>query len=263
MPAIYAHNRFGAKVSKQMEGELKEIVRNHYTQFRIGLQGPDLFFFYKPYSGNEIVKYGSGMHAVSARPFFEHAVSIIREKGRSSREYAYLIGFICHYILDSECHPYVSEMIEKTGVQHMEIEEEFEKKLLRMDEKDEFKYRLDKLVPTDDLTAEVILPFYPEISLEVMKETLKTMKLVKKIFRAPNAFKRKVLNLALKVSGMYKEYSGLVHQTIDNPKCRESNEGLQERFDNAIAIAVEMIYSFDEAVQTGKELEKRFDRTFE
>ena len=26
------------------------------------------------------------------------------------------MGFICHYILDSECHPYVTQMIEKTGV---------------------------------------------------------------------------------------------------------------------------------------------------
>lgn len=47
MPAIYAHNRFGAKVSEQMEGELKETVKNHYTQFRIGLQDRICFSFIK------------------------------------------------------------------------------------------------------------------------------------------------------------------------------------------------------------------------
>lgn len=263
MPAIYAHNRFGAKVSEQMEGELKETVRNHYTQFRIGLQGPDLFFFYKPYCSNEVGRYGSHLHAISAYPFFEHAVSVVKKKGRNSREYAYLIGFICHYILDSECHPYVSEMIEKTGVQHMEIEEEFEKKLLRLDKKDAFKYKLDKLVPTDDLTVEVISPFYKEVNEEIVKESLKTLKFIKKLFRAPNAVKRKFLNIALKIVGKYEGYNGLVHQTIDNPNCKESNEGLKERFDNAISIAVKMIYSFDETVKTGHELDKRFDRTFE
>lgn len=52
---------------------------------------------------------------------------MVRKRGESSREYAYLMGFVCHFILDSECHPYVEEYIEKSGVQHLEIEEEFEK----------------------------------------------------------------------------------------------------------------------------------------
>lgn len=45
MPAFYAHERFGKKVWKQMHGELKETIREHYPQFQIGLQGPDIFFF--------------------------------------------------------------------------------------------------------------------------------------------------------------------------------------------------------------------------
>lgn len=263
MPAIYAHNRFGAKVSECMKGELKETVKNHYTQFRIGLQGPDLFFFYRPYCGNKVAKYGVHLHEISAYPFFEHAVSVVKVKGRGSREYAYLMGFICHYILDSECHPYVSEMMEKTGVSHMEIEEEFEKKLMRLDKKDPFRYRLDRLVPTDDLTADVIHSFYHGITGEMVKESLKTLKFVKKLFRAPWACKRWFLNTVMKLCGKYDEYSGLVHQKKDNPKCKESNDGLQKRFDQAIEIAVRMIESFDETVRTGKELEKRFDRTFE
>ena len=46
MPALYAHNRFGQKVLEQLKGELKDIVTAHDTQFKIGLQGPDIFFFY-------------------------------------------------------------------------------------------------------------------------------------------------------------------------------------------------------------------------
>lgn len=263
MPAIYAHNRFGAKVSEHLEGELKTTVKNHYTQFRIGLQGPDIFFFYKPYRRNKVAEYGIHLHGISAYPFFEHAVRVIRKKGRDSREYAYLMGFICHYILDSECHPYVSRMIKVTGAEHMEIEEEFEKKLLRMDGKDAFKYQLADLVPTDRLTAEVISPFYSGIGSAAVWESLKTLKLVKRLFRAPNGLKRGMLNAALKISGKYREFNGLVHQRVDNPRCSRSNEGLQRRFDKAVDIAVNMIYSFDETVQTGKELERRFDRTFE
>ena len=45
MPAIYAHNRFGAEVSKLVKEDLKEIIEKYYPQYQIGLQGPDLFFF--------------------------------------------------------------------------------------------------------------------------------------------------------------------------------------------------------------------------
>ena len=49
MPALYAHDRFGRKVLEQLDGELFDIISKYYTQFQIGLQGPDIFFFYKAY----------------------------------------------------------------------------------------------------------------------------------------------------------------------------------------------------------------------
>ena len=127
MPAFYAHNRFGEKVAQKTDGELNEIISKYYVQFQIGLQGPDIFFFYRPWKSNRVSKYGYHLHEVSAASFFTHALTVVKEKGRDSREYAYLLGFICHYILDSECHPYVSEMMEALDVEHLEIEEEFER----------------------------------------------------------------------------------------------------------------------------------------
>ena len=56
---------------------------------------------------------------------------------------------------------------------------------------------------------------------------------------------------------------GVMNQRIDNPKCVESNIGLLHCFEHAVAVAVQMIQSFDESVRTGKELDARFDRTFE
>lgn len=69
MPAIYAHDRFGEKAAKKLDGELKRFVFEYYPQFEIGLQGPDIFFFYRPYMKNKIVKYGHHLHAISAKPF--------------------------------------------------------------------------------------------------------------------------------------------------------------------------------------------------
>lgn len=263
MPAYYAHDRFGRKVLERLEGKQRETILRHRNQYDIGLQGPDLFFFYKPYTKNRVVKYGNGLHAVSAYPFFEHAIAVIRQKGRDSKEYAYLMGFICHFALDSQCHPYVGEMIEKTKVAHLEIEEEFEKKLLRMDGQDPFSFPMADLVPTDQETAEAIVPFYKGIDQKTVQRSLEDLKRVKKLFTAPGLIKRGLINGVMKLTGRYGDVKGLMHQRKDNPKCAGSNQGLMKRFDGSVEVAVHLIQNFEKSLQTGEKLDERFDRTFE
>lgn len=264
MPAIYAHDRFGAEVSGRLDGDLREIINKYYPQFSIGLQGPDIFFFYRPFYRNRINKYGSLLHHVSALPFFKHALSVVRRNSRNSREYAYLMGFICHFILDSECHPYVERMIHKTGVQHLEIEEEFEKFLLRADGHNPFSWPLADLVPTDALTAEALCPFYGKsITRKTARTSLRYMKLVKRLFTAPGTLKYNVIRFLMKTSGRDASVRGLLHQRKDHPACRETNAGLLIRFENAETLATDMIADFDESLKNGKPLNPRFDRTFE
>lgn len=264
MPAIYAHDRFGVQVSERLDGGLRETVTRYYPQFSIGLQGPDIFFFYRPYKDNPVVRYGGRLHHLSALPFFRHAACVLRKTGTSSREYAYLIGFICHFILDSECHPYVSEMIEKTGVQHLEIEAEFEKTLLRLDGHDPFSYPIPDLLPADEVSAAAIAPFYAKsVTPELVLASLKDLRRVKQIFTAPCPAKFHVVNTLLKATGKYAYCKGLMYQRKDNPACYESNAGLLERFDSSVDLAARMIVSFDECLKTGEELDNRFDRSFE
>ncbi len=264
MPAIYAHDRFGADVAERLDPELKEIIRKYPASYAAGLQGPDILFFYRAWGKNSVNQYGVHLHKISALPFFEHAREAVKEHGRDSREYAYLMGFICHYILDSECHPYVEQMIEKIGVQHLEIEEEFEKMLLRMDGKDAVSFPAATLVPTDEQTAGAIAPFYDErIDKKVVLQSLKDMKTIKKLFCAPGAFKQGFINSTMKLLRHHERMKGLMYQRVDNPACRESDEGLMKRYDGAIGVAAEMIMSFDESLRTGGELNARFDRTFE
>ena len=78
-------------------------------------------------------------------------------------------------------HSYVDEMIRKTGVEHVEIEEEFEKKLLRIDNKDPLAYPIAKLVPTDWNTVEAIAPFHPAVD----KKQIRKFVVLFKRFKAP------------------------------------------------------------------------------
>ena len=264
MPAIYAHDRFGREVAEQLNSELRSIIDRYPAPYAIGLQGPDLFFFYRAWSKNRVNQYGVHLHKISALPFFEHALQVVKEYGRDSKEYAYLMGFICHFILDSECHPYVERMIGKTGVQHLEIEEEFEKMLLRMDGKDAVAFPAATLVPADAQTAAAIAPFYDEsIGQKAALQSLKDLRTIKKLFCAPGALKQGLINTTMKLLRQYDKMKGLMYQRVDNPACRETDEGLKQLYDGAVGIAAEMIRSFDESLRTGQELNARFDRTFE
>ncbi len=263
MPAFYTHHRFGGKVAERLEGDLKELVTKYQTQYAIGQQGPDPFFFFRPYGKNRVMQYGSRLHHESALGFFEHAVRVVRKKGRDSREYAYLLGFIGHFALDSECHSYVAERIEATGVAHFEIEEEFEKMLLRLDHKDPLAYPVSALIPTDDDTVQAMLPFYRGMNAGIIRESLKDMKRVKALFTAPGFFKQGLINTVMRMTGRYVQIKGLMNQRKDNPKCLASNEELLRRFDHAVETAVGLILAFDRSVRTGAALNTRFDRDFE
>lgn len=263
MPAFYAHYRFGKHVADRTQGQLREIIDAHRAQFEIGLQGPDIFFFYRPHTGGgKTARYGHHLHEISAKPFFEHSLTVLEKYGRDSGQYAYLLGFICHFALDGACHPYIGDMIKATGVHHLEIEEEFEKFLLREDGRDPVGFPLAELVPTDRESAEAAAPFYSGMTVSTVKTSLQDLKRVKSLLTAPGVLKQGAINTAMKLTGKYASLKGLMNQRKDNPKCREINQGLAYRFDAAVEEAKELMRSFDHSLVSGELPDERFDRNF-
>ena len=53
MPTTYAHDRFGREVYEQLPVNLKKIIRENKKLYLIGLHGPDIFFYYHPFSVTE------------------------------------------------------------------------------------------------------------------------------------------------------------------------------------------------------------------
>ena len=58
MPALYAHNRFGNDVLATLPPSLKDFFVKYTEAFHLGLQGPDILFYYKPLTKNTIKRYG-------------------------------------------------------------------------------------------------------------------------------------------------------------------------------------------------------------
>lgn len=261
MPIFYAHHHFGEQVYKELPEGLQEIVYEYYPQFQIGLQGPDIFFFYRS-SESRVAKYGHELHAISAYPFFQNALKVIREKGRTSPEYAYLIGYICHFILDSESHPYVNNCVTRLNVPHLEIEQEFDKYMMRIDKLDPFHYPTYDLVPTDNLTAKTIYPFFEHIDPTTAQKALEDLKSVRKALNSPNRLQTLTVSTSMKFLKRHDEYKAYIPQHKDNPVCRETNIGLMKRFNTSLSTAIEMIKDFDNSVQNRKALNRRFNWTF-
>lgn len=262
MPALYAHNQFGNCVLQQLNEEKKEHILKHLRQFRIGLQGPDYLFFYKPFLRNPVSETGFRIHRRSAAEFMEHAKEVVLLHGTDSPEYAYMLGFICHFALDSECHPFVASEIVRTGVGHIEIESEFEKYMLRKNGEEPLSYPVGKTFPTDKATAVCVSRFYGGVNTKEALKALRSMRMYKTILVAPGKIKYTILNMGMKLSGQYEKIQGHLMKPVDNPKCRESCRGLYKRLKNAVPVAEQLIQNFDSYLDGGI-LSSRFDRNFE
>jgi len=257
MPAVYAHHRFGEHVIPHLDDALQQLITKHKKEFLIGLQGPDVFFFYRPWKHNEVVAYGNNLHEQPARTLFTAGLTLERD----TAAYVYMLGVACHFALDSTCHPFVDEYEKSSGVSHIEIESEFEKMLLRRNGQDPFTYRMDLLIPTDKSTAESIYAFYRAFDSEKIAFALRWMRNFRRLFTEPSAIRQSIMNTVLDFLGFGK-YKGQILQLKDNTKCAGSNARLYQLWETALPYAVELLQELDNCKQNGETLSEKWDKTF-
>ncbi len=111
MPATYTHHTFTKDVYKVLDDEVKEKLKDHVDIFNLFGKSFDVLFFVK-------AKLGHFAHKHSSNLYFENIIKYIRENKliNNGEVLAYLYGSICHYVLDSTCHPYIYY---KTGKYNM------------------------------------------------------------------------------------------------------------------------------------------------
>lgn len=129
MPSSYAHYRFGKQVLSAMPAEAKQCVTRFRRMYDLGTQGPDFFFYFNPLCSTTIGGLGSHFHTQSGQRFFEGAC----RAATSEAARAYLYGLLCHYCLDSACHPFVEAKDSSGEAGHVALESEFDRYLLAMD----------------------------------------------------------------------------------------------------------------------------------
>lgn len=249
MPAIITHDSFGQDAYK----ELYETIggsRDEYEAFLLGNQGPDpLFYSALVPRLRKFADLGSKMHREKTNELilaFKQSLSILDDKeypiGR-----AYVLGFLCHYLLDSNMHPlvYFNEyQLCDAGVEdfgrdnggevHAVIESELDELVLftkrgetvaSFDPSSEILRGSDHVLATiSKLYNYVALVVYGQIIPEGMYgSALKAFRRTEKVFHSRSGLKRDVLG---RIEEVFRPYSFVRSMS---PRAIEISESL---FDN-------------------------------
>lgn len=263
MPTTYTHDAFGRETYQKLPEEIKNIIRPYKKLYLIGLHGPDIFFYYKPYifKSNELVDFGHAMHQEKARIFFEEGIKTCQ--GTDSRALmVYLMGFVCHYILDSVCHPFVDEYEKVSGLSHTEIETEQDRYFMERDKKDPFTYHPACSIVADDAAADVINMAFPIFSEKQIRKALEGMKFYCNITVTDQEWKRKMFHRILKVVHADDYMGKRIIEKEKNPKSTASTRELVRRYEQALDEIVPAITNLYRAVTEEEPLSERFDRNY-
>lgn len=264
MPASYAHYTFGKKVLSKIDDlEIKQLLLSCRPFFDIGLHGPDILFYYKPITSNHVTKIGYGMHHKPATEFFERAKLVINHVPQKDAATAYALGFLCHFILDSECHGYVNEMMPVTGQSHTKIESEFERFLLNRKRLNPITTKTTDHIADTLENAQVIASFFRKIRPEEVHHALHSFKFYSNLLLAPRKWQRILINAVLKLSGHYDFMHGLMISYQPESKCDKTNQELYRRYCKAIPKAADIMKEYYCTLGSDDPLNPVFQKDFE
>lgn len=112
MPGFTTHYLFGIDAYTHIPcGSFRDNLKHNHSAFALGLQGPDLFFYYLPSYLMHRQNIGALAHSSHTGAFFANLLDsrqLFSEKPQAlGIADAYITGFIGHYTLDCAVHPYV------------------------------------------------------------------------------------------------------------------------------------------------------------
>ena len=202
MPAMYAHDRFGQDVITKLSGTLEELVTVERVAFDLGLQGPDLLYYYQPLLPNSIQKIGGRVHNMSGGRFLTRCAKVQRRES-NDQGLAYLMGSVCHYALDVACHPIVEHRCKAGDFVHTEIEMAFDRALMVRDGLDPLTVAIGGNLETDGSfeTEEVIAAFYPPLTPDHIAEAIRSARVFQELMLPQNEAKRALLQGATFLTG--------------------------------------------------------------
>lgn len=261
MPTTYAHDLFGKMVYQKLDEKMQDIIKNNRMAYTIGLHGPDILFYLQPFRKNPVNQLGQEMHRQEAAGFFEKCRRTYLRTGNEEL-LSYLFGFMCHFMLDSSCHPFIGRYIEKTGAPHDEIETEFDRELMEMTGKDPYHYHPASVIRVKKSCVQTIASVLDGVTEQNVCHALHSMKFYTGVTVCGNPLKRAAMLKVSKLLGIYNLVQGRIIRTKPVERCLGSTRELKRLFKLAIPETVTVLEDFYRHIEMPGELNARFNRNY-
>jgi len=219
MPGFITHYLFGCETVKNIKDKnISNIIKENKKAFSLGLQGPDVFFYF-PYSftGNK-KRLASVMHVYDTGKFLHNLIEQVSRLDDYNRNIgiAYVLGFLGHYSMDTKCHPYIYY---RTGYlnkgkdyfgKHTDFETDIDFLLLdKLKGKSVVDFRQEKTIRLDSNSTRIIAGVlnnackktYPFIksSNKLMEITIKSFYYSNGMLNDKKGYKKRALSMAEKL----------------------------------------------------------------
>lgn len=127
MPATITHAFFTMDVYQKLSNRERLLTADDMAQLRMFGQSTDSMMFYNIETlkrGKKLRKFQYSFHTTKTQKFFTCLCQYIKKHQlfECHDVLAFLYGFICHYVLDSNVHPYI---IYKTGIMEKGVKETY------------------------------------------------------------------------------------------------------------------------------------------
>lgn len=280
MPTTYTHYRFGTDVYKRLPLKVRQDIRPYLDLFCIGLHGPDLLFYYRALYRNPVNRLGFAMHKKPGMDFFSAAADALArqdvivdadklyeedpvvppEDAAPSR--AYLYGFLCHFALDSNCHPYVEQSVRRTGISHSEIEAELDRRYMMMDGIDPMYYHPTRHFRASQRNARVISRFFHGVGLKEALTAIRSARFYINLLTIHSPAGHRILRKGMMLIHCPRSLYDMVMQPRVNPACVPICDQLMKHYDDAVKDAAELILNFKNHIEKGEPFDARLNHTF-
>ena len=257
MPSHYSHHRFGKDVLPAIPADCQRLIQRFRRLYNIGLQGPDLFFYYNPFLKTETGELGKKFHRMTGREFFTQACEILR-KNTSEGAAAYLYGLLAHYCLDSVVHPFVHELTDEGPLGHVELEVEFDRYLLQLDGKHPPQtYRMGKYYKITRGECVTVSQFFPPVTPGAIYRSTRNMIRSDWFLKGKN---RALLRLLLRVTP--ETVSQQLMADPANHKCLHLNDAMLALYTEAASRYALLLAQLTAHLNGGDPLGAEFDAVF-
>ena len=261
MPGSYTHLHFGRQMIYKLPTEIRQIAAAYRPLFEIGLDVPDLLFYYKAPVFNSISQRGCRIHRQPAEYFLFNAIKALPLMDHP-QTLAYLLGWIGHFAIDRACHTFVRSEAKKGPFSHATLETALDQEIAKRSGID-----LSRRPPVAHVYA--ALPFasaiasvYPGIRENQIRSALRSMAFFLKLFSSPSKGKEYLLRTGLKLSLCHKKFGGLIVSPRADLSCTAQTEHLIALCEAGVEDAAKLMENFFSFLKGETPLDPRFLDTF-